>query len=729
MPSNLSAFDFIQEKSEATPGLWNRAYSALSANIAANDLSSGGTLSISSNLSIGEDLWVKGSVLIGAQPSTITRAALRIAASSAVSDYILFEDSSAARSDYLLGSRVGGTADGLNLWDESGATMIVSFSKQSVRFYQNVVGPVFDLGGALAKTYNAATFGTGADSTESRIQSAINQASIDAFERVYLPASMLSYGASSVSFIQSILMVREGGAWNIYDPTAYGAKGDGVADDTAAIQRMFNVIPQNRGLGTVEFSGGTFVVSGLTLQHNQLLLRGGGLGRTIIYLKASANTTILQILGGAVTNLQGIHIRDIMFDGNRSNQSSGVAAHGVQISSVWNSTFGPGLRINSCVSNGFHLTTDGGSGNVQNWFTGVFVENCGNVGLYANTNHQQQNILNSIFQWNNRAGVEFDGGTGTGTAIGGYIQGNYFESASSSSGIQPTGIIVRENNQATGLAIVGNLFNQSFQTGIWLRGTTQNVLVTSNRFGNMTSDISVDDPGSFGHLFLWNSWDTARQSLASSFFVDMLGNEFSILSNVSIGGNLLMPATSRVVLGTYALRSTAGTPNAVEVVDFPITDYRPFRASALYAANTGSAILPAYSLSEVSLGWYRSGASTMALSYGTLLVNGPMWSSGISVGGGTLIPQISSMSSLVGAFIIQGSSSSFTGIAWTAAGIGDIVLCAPFQSGAASSVSSGLVPHSLVTVAGQIEFRLSNVSTLVQNQSAQTWVFTRIRPF
>jgi hypothetical protein len=51
------------------------------------------------------------------------------------------------------------------------------------------------------------------------------------------------------------------------------------------------------------------------------------------------------------------------------------------------------------------------------------------------------------------------------------------------------------------------------------------------------------------------------------------------------------------------------------------------------------------------------------------------------------------------------------------------------QSGAVSSISSGLVPHSHVTVAGQIEFRLSNVSTLAQSQSAQSWVFTRVRAF
>lgn len=160
----------------------------------------------------------------------------------------------------------------------------------------------------------------------------------------------------------------------------------------------------------------------------------------------------------------------------------------------------------------------------------------------------------------------------------------------------------------------------------------------------------------------------------------------------------------------------------------------------LSTATAGTATYPAVSFSDNSLGFYQSANSFVALSYGTLvlpsglsMVGTLQLGSGISVGSatnaGSLLPAISSMSSLVGAFIVAGSASSFTGIAWAQAKIGDVILVSPYQSGAVSSVSSGLVPWSHVTVAGQVEFRLSNVSTLVQNQSAQTWVFVRITPF
>jgi hypothetical protein len=118
----------------------------------------------------------------------------------------------------------------------------------------------------------------------------------------------------------------------------------------------------------------------------------------------------------------------------------------------------------------------------------------------------------------------------------------------------------------------------------------------------------------------------------------------------------------------------------------------------------------------------------------TLLVRGAatysasVQASSFSVGGFTM-PVISSTSSLVAPFVVQGSASSFTIITWAAAQPGDQILVTPVIGAAVSSLSSGLVAHSHCTQAGQIEFRLSNVSTLAQNQSTRSWYFTSIRPF
>lgn len=287
--STIVPFNYIGENSEATPGLFNSPLSAISATLANLNANTGSglTMSVLSDISTGGGIFT-------ASPSNLS-GVVTIHSNSNVSDYLSFVDSANARSNYLLGSHIGGTADGLNIYDASGATMIASFSKQSIRFYQQVVGPVFDVGGALASTYNAATFGTGADSTESRIQAAINQAVTDSIQRVYVPASMLSYSAASVTFSSAVQMVREGGDWTVYDVTAYGAKGDGVRDDTYAIQSAESARPANKTLRAVS---GTFLVN--TTYDGSL----GEKGKLLRVLNPGAwNFTGATIKWGSATNL------------------------------------------------------------------------------------------------------------------------------------------------------------------------------------------------------------------------------------------------------------------------------------------------------------------------------------------------------------------------------------------------------------------------------------------
>src|SRR5205085_2162290 len=136
----LSAFPFIGEQSFATPGAINSPLSIISANIAAVNAAAGSVSGVTitppsgNTITIASDLSVLGTIASGPH---------RIGVSSNVTNYLYLSDTSNQRSNYVFGSQVGGTADGLNLWDDSGQTMIVSFSKQSIRFYQNVIGTSF----------------------------------------------------------------------------------------------------------------------------------------------------------------------------------------------------------------------------------------------------------------------------------------------------------------------------------------------------------------------------------------------------------------------------------------------------------------------------------------------------------------------------------------------------------------------------------------------------------
>jgi pectate lyase-like protein len=323
MTSNLSAFRYIQERDEATPALFNDFLSTLSANIAAVNSNatinlSGATLSIGSSVSIGRDLWVQGSLSVGALPSVATRTAVNIGVRSDTSDYLYFTDEAALRSSYIIGSHVGGTADGLNIWDASGSTMIASFSKQSIRFFQNVVGPVFDVGGALANTLNAATFGTGADSKESRIQAAILQASASAISRVYVPANMYPYSASSVSFIYPVQMVREGGDWSVYDVQAYGAYGDGSHDDGEAIVQALN---GGSGRGKTHIPSGVFLTNRYITIPSRTYLQGVGLGFSIV--RAASTLTQSIFVNASSSGNTDITIEDLEIDGNKTSRTTG----------------------------------------------------------------------------------------------------------------------------------------------------------------------------------------------------------------------------------------------------------------------------------------------------------------------------------------------------------------------------------------------------------------------
>jgi len=131
----------------------------------------------------------------------------------------------------------------------------------------------------------------------------------------------------------------------------------------------------------------------------------------------------------------------------------------------------------------------------------------------------------------------------------------------------------------------------------------------------------------------------------------------------------------------------------------------------------------------------------MGLGADALSPDGVTRLSGLQLGAGAASPYLggsvytgtplyaASAASFAGvAMTVQGSASSFSVFVWPAARTQDVFLVTPFGAGA-SSLSSGLVLHSHCTQAGQVEVRWSNVSTLVQNQSAVTYQIARFSFF
>ena len=113
---------------------------------------------------------------------------------------------------------------------------------------------------------------------------------------------------------------------NGYSLEAFGAVGDGVTDDTAALQTAMAAASTNGG-GEILFGPKTYAIGVLSAIPNNVQWQGVA-GRTVVLLRsgiANGSTPIIQATvssGLDVRSANGIAFRDIIFDGNRNAFSS-----------------------------------------------------------------------------------------------------------------------------------------------------------------------------------------------------------------------------------------------------------------------------------------------------------------------------------------------------------------------------------------------------------------------
>lgn len=194
---------------------------------------------------------------------------------------------------------------------------------------------------------------------------------------------------------------RSGTYINVKHPT-YGAVGDGSTDDTAAIQAALDAADiAGNGADGVYIPAGVYVVSGLTI-GSQVTLRGSGWGSHLFH-KASSTAPLITTDDPA--NSVAVCIRDLLLDGNKSNQSStlegiyldatGMASGTLVRHLVYNvyirNTTGAGLRtdhpgrqsffcninVRASDGHGFHLA------GTESHFSNCVVSNAGLQGFYV----------------------------------------------------------------------------------------------------------------------------------------------------------------------------------------------------------------------------------------------------------------------------------------------------------------------------------------------------------
>jgi len=179
-----------------------------------------------------------------------------------------------------------------------------------------------------------------------------------------------------------------------YDVRAWGAVGDGVADDTAAIQAALDAAGAAGG-GEVHLPAGTYSVSvaphpdnagylqGLII-HSGTVLCGAGIGRTVVKV-ANAQPDWSAIvrnrnIGTALDS--SITLRDLTLDGNAANQA-GAGYQGVAMLRA------RGVRFENVRVKNVRGTTTSGTGEGFHFEVGlctdVFYTNCEVVGDAGST--------------------------------------------------------------------------------------------------------------------------------------------------------------------------------------------------------------------------------------------------------------------------------------------------------------------------------------------------------
>lgn len=113
----------------------------------------------------------------------------------------------------------------------------------------------------------------------------------------------------------------------------FGAVGDGVTDDTAAIQAAVNAVSA-AGRGEVYFPAGTYKTTAtVTISSSNVSLVGAGIGVSFIY-PAQSSGDVIYFSGTTGTPLQRVGMRELSMYGQATNPTSGALVRMSNVNTV-----------------------------------------------------------------------------------------------------------------------------------------------------------------------------------------------------------------------------------------------------------------------------------------------------------------------------------------------------------------------------------------------------------
>lgn len=278
-----------------------------------------------------------------------------------------------------------------------------------------------------------------------------------------------------------------------YNVKNYGAKGDGITNDTAAIQNALDAA-EALGGGEVYFPSGRYYISQVTVGDN-ILLKGAG-SSAVLYCP-SGNA----IVNKNVNNLTGnsdIHIQDLTIDLNGTG-NNGIILSGVTRGSVKN------VKIMSPKGYGIWLFRAGDSSAGEGRPTKhVIISNChvtgvvdvgiefsGCIGCVAigNTVTGTAGIA-GFYAWNGATDCVFIGNVseGEGTAS------DYKAYAVQGADIITNPVPVQTKTQTQRISFIGNIARNA-RFGLRIQGSAQSEILDIVAQGNVFYGRGNEDAG------------------------------------------------------------------------------------------------------------------------------------------------------------------------------------------------------------------------------------------